>query len=68
MSNYRELIMLVRSDQLAAMLSEEKKQNISSTAVFNPIPGKKGIVFWVNRQKYFFTWEQLEKYQQHNNS
>ena len=60
--------MFVTSEQLAAMLSEQKKQNIPSTAVFNPIPGAKGIVFWVSGQKYFFTWKQLQKYQEQSTS
>lgn len=44
MSNYRELIMLVTSDQLAAMLSKEKGKKIPASSIFNSIPGKKGIV------------------------
>ncbi len=60
--------MFVTSEQLAAMLSEEKKQNIPASLIFNKIPGKKGIVFWVDRQKYFFSWEQLEEYQEQSTS
>ena len=60
--------MLVTSNQLAAMLSKEKGKKIPASAIFNSIPGKKGIVFWVSRQKYFFTWEQLEKYQEQSTS